>query len=121
MVRGGRLVHADETEIAREQRAQARRWRAMSVSVSTHVLDTGSGRPAAEVIELLRGDEVLADGVTDSDGRVSGSPRTSRGARRMLRSSSTPPSPFFTRVELQVELAEGTTITSRSSSRRTDT
>ena len=40
------------------------------MSVSTHVLDSVSGRPAAGVaVRLLAGDEVLADGITDADGR----------------------------------------------------
>jgi 5-hydroxyisourate hydrolase len=40
------------------------------VSVSTHVLDAVLGRPAAGVaVRLLAGDDVLADGVTDADGR----------------------------------------------------
>jgi 5-hydroxyisourate hydrolase len=43
------------------------------VSLSTHVLDTARGRPAAGVpIELRRaGGEVFASGVTDEDGRMS--------------------------------------------------
>jgi 5-hydroxyisourate hydrolase len=78
----------------------------VTVSVSTHVLDTGSGRPAAGVrIELLRGAEVLALGVTDEDGRV---PQLvddlDPGTYSVV---FHPPSPFFTRVELQVELADG--------------
>jgi 5-hydroxyisourate hydrolase len=42
------------------------------VSLSTHVLDTASGRPAAGVaVELRRGGEVVAGAVTDADGRCS--------------------------------------------------
>jgi 5-hydroxyisourate hydrolase len=42
------------------------------MSLSTHVLDTVRGRPAAGVaIELRRGGEVVAAVVTDPDGRVS--------------------------------------------------
>jgi 5-hydroxyisourate hydrolase len=42
------------------------------LSLSTHVLDTAAGRPAAGVaIVLRRGDEVVASVVTDADGRVS--------------------------------------------------
>jgi 5-hydroxyisourate hydrolase len=78
----------------------------VSVSVSTHVLDTGAGQPAAGVrVELLRGAEVLAVGVTDDEGRVAQlvddlDPGTYSVVFH-------PPSPFFTRVELQVELADG--------------
>ena len=41
------------------------------MSLSTHVLDTVTGRPAAGVaIELRRGDELLASVLTDADGRA---------------------------------------------------
>ena len=41
------------------------------MSVSTHVLDTVAGRPAAGIaVRLLAGDDLLAEGVTDRDGRV---------------------------------------------------
>jgi 5-hydroxyisourate hydrolase len=40
------------------------------VSVSTHVLDSVLGRPAAGVaVRLFAGDHLLAEGVTDRDGR----------------------------------------------------
>ena len=40
------------------------------MSVSTHVLDSVGGRPAAGIaVRLLAGEEQLADGVTDRDGR----------------------------------------------------
>jgi 5-hydroxyisourate hydrolase len=40
------------------------------VSISTHVLDSVLGRPAAGVaVRLLAGDDVVAEGVTDADGR----------------------------------------------------
>jgi 5-hydroxyisourate hydrolase len=39
--------------------------------ISTHVLDTMNGRPAAGIkVQLYRDGELLADTVTDSDGRV---------------------------------------------------
>lgn len=39
--------------------------------VTTHVLDTAAGRPAAGIpVRLLAGGEILADGITDADGRV---------------------------------------------------
>jgi 5-hydroxyisourate hydrolase len=42
------------------------------VSLSTHVLDTARGRPAAGVpVQLIRAGEVLEDTVTDEDGRIS--------------------------------------------------
>ena len=40
------------------------------MSVSTHVLDTGTGRPAAGmVVRLYEGEQLLAEGLTDPDGR----------------------------------------------------
>ena len=39
--------------------------------ISTHILDTSVGRPAAGVtVELSQQDEVIASGVTDADGRL---------------------------------------------------
>ena len=56
------------------------------MSVSTHVLDSVAGRPAAGIaVRLLAGDEVLASGVTDADGRcrlVDGP--TGEGAHRLV-------------------------------------
>ena len=41
------------------------------MSLSTHVLDATLGTPAAGVpVRLARGDETLAEAVTDEDGRV---------------------------------------------------
>ena len=40
--------------------------------VTTHVLDTAAGRPAAGIpVRLLSRGDQLAEGVTDADGRVS--------------------------------------------------
>ncbi len=40
------------------------------MSVSTHVLDSVLGRPATGVaVRLLVGDDIVAEGVTDADGR----------------------------------------------------
>ena len=78
----------------------------MSVSVSTHVLDTGSGRPAAGVrVELVRDREVMESGETDADGRIAGLATGIEPGRYAL--VFWPPSPFFTRVELEVELVDG--------------
>ena len=39
--------------------------------VTTHVLDTAAGRPAAGIpVRLLSHGELLAEGITDADGRV---------------------------------------------------
>jgi 5-hydroxyisourate hydrolase len=41
------------------------------MSVSTHVLDSGTGRPATGLaVRLFAGEELLAEGVTDADGRA---------------------------------------------------
>jgi 5-hydroxyisourate hydrolase len=75
-------------------------------SLSTHVLDTGQGRPAAGVeVELWRGDERVASATTDADGRVQQlATGLEPGSYRLV---FRPPSPFFTRVELEVSLEEG--------------
>ena len=78
----------------------------MSISVSTHVLDTGSGHPASGVrVELVRGRDVMVAGETDTDGRISELATGLDPGRYAL--VFWPPSPFFTRVELEVELVEG--------------
>ena len=78
----------------------------MTVSVSTHVLDTAAGRPAGGVrVELCRGTEVVASGETDEDGRIA--PLAEGLAAGSYAVVFWPPSPYFTRVELEVELADG--------------
>jgi 5-hydroxyisourate hydrolase len=77
----------------------------MSVSVSTHVLDTGAGKPAAGVrVELRREDVTVAEVETDADGRARLADALEPGSYGLV---FHPPSPFFTRVELQIELASG--------------
>jgi len=73
--------------------------------LSTHVLDTANGRPAAGVlVELFRGEELVASAKTDADGRVRQLADVEAGTYRLV---FHPPSPFFTRVELQLELGDG--------------
>jgi 5-hydroxyisourate hydrolase len=78
----------------------------VSASVSTHVLDTGAGRPAADVlVELLRGDDTVGGGTTDDDGRIAElAAGLEPGPYRLV---FHPPSPFFRRVELEIELGDG--------------
>ena len=78
----------------------------MTVSLSTHVLDTGAGRPAAGVrVELIRGDERVADATTNEDGRVRAlADGLEAGPYRLV---FHPPSPFFRRVELEIALEDG--------------
>jgi 5-hydroxyisourate hydrolase len=75
------------------------------VTVSTHVLDTERGRPAAGVhVELFDEGGLAGTGVTDSDGRI---PELYEGAPGTYRIVFHPPSPFFKRIELEIELGEG--------------
>ena len=78
----------------------------MTVSLSTHVLDTGKGKPARGVrVELLRGSEPVGSGETDDDGRVSElAADLDAGYYRLV---FHPPSPFFRRVELELSLEDG--------------
>jgi 5-hydroxyisourate hydrolase len=73
--------------------------------ISTHVLDTATGRPAAGVsVELYRGDELVASAETDGDGRIRELADVEPGTYRLV---FHPPSPFFRRVELELELGDG--------------
>ncbi|HST25312.1 MAG TPA: hydroxyisourate hydrolase [Gaiellaceae bacterium] len=76
------------------------------MTISTHVLDTEQGRPAAGVrVELHRGDELVGTGTTDADGRISDlSEGQSLGPGRYRLVFVDPPSRFFRRVELEVEI-----------------
>jgi len=77
----------------------------VSCSLSTHVLDTSLGRPAPGVeIELHHADRVVATAATDEDGRARLADDVASGTYRLV---FHPPSPFFTRVELQIELEDG--------------
>jgi 5-hydroxyisourate hydrolase len=75
------------------------------MTISTHVLDTERGRPAAGVrVELYRGEELVGSGETDGDGRIR---ELGEGAPGTYRLVFRPSSPFFRRVELEVELGDG--------------
>ena len=77
------------------------------MSISTHVLDTGRGEPARGVtVELFRGDDLVASGETDDDGRIAqlADDELGPGAYRLV---FHPSSPFFKRVEVEVELGPG--------------
>ena len=78
----------------------------MSVSVSTHVLDTAAGaagRGNARGAATAR-DEQIADTTTDADGRARLAEELEAGTYRIV---FHPRSPFFRRVELEIELADG--------------
>jgi 5-hydroxyisourate hydrolase len=78
----------------------------MTASLSTHVLDTGKGEPARGVqVELHRGETLVAIGETDQDGRI---PELAGGLEAgAYRLVFRPPSSFFRRVELELELDDG--------------
>jgi 5-hydroxyisourate hydrolase len=72
--------------------------------ISTHVLDTELGRPAAGVcVELYRGDELVAAGVTDVDGRIEElAADLEPGTYRLIFFPVS--SPFFKKVEIEMAL-----------------
>jgi len=73
--------------------------------ISTHILDTRKGGPATGIrIELYRGDELIASRETDDDGRVSDLADVEPGLYRLV---FHPPSPFFKRIEVELELGDG--------------
>ena len=75
------------------------------MTVSTHVLDTEHGRPAQGVrVELWQAEELVGAGETDADGRIRELGDGDPGTYRLV---FHPPSPFFRRVELEVELGDG--------------
>jgi 5-hydroxyisourate hydrolase len=78
----------------------------VSVSLSTHVLDTGAGRPASGVrVELRRDGDLVGSGETNADGRIPElGTELDPGAYRLV---FHPPSPFFRRVELELALEDG--------------
>jgi 5-hydroxyisourate hydrolase len=75
-------------------------------SLSTHVLDTGEGRPAAGVrVELFHDGALVASATTDADGRIADlAPRLEAGRYTLV---FHPSSVFFARVALDVELTDG--------------
>jgi 5-hydroxyisourate hydrolase len=78
----------------------------VSVSLSTHVLDTGRGEPASGVlVELFQGPELVATGVTGTDGRIADlADELDPGSYRIV---FHPHTDFFARVELEVALVDG--------------
>ena len=75
------------------------------ISLSTHVLDTGRGAPAEGVrVELVGSIGVIGEATTDADGRARLADGLEPGEYRLV---FHPPSPFFTRVELTVQLEDG--------------
>jgi 5-hydroxyisourate hydrolase len=78
----------------------------MSASLSTHVLDTARGEPAAGIlVELFQGAELVASGVTDTDGRIAEiAADLEPGSYRLV---FHPETEFFARFEVEIALGEG--------------
>jgi 5-hydroxyisourate hydrolase len=78
----------------------------VTATLSTHVLDTGSGRPASGIaVTLQKDDAVVARGITDADGRIRELAQgLAPGTYRLVFETR---SPFFRRVALDVELGDG--------------
>jgi 5-hydroxyisourate hydrolase len=73
--------------------------------ISTHVLDTGRGEPARGVrVQVFRGEELVAERETDDDGRIRKLADAAPGTYRLV---FYPDSPFFGRVEVDVEIEAG--------------
>ena len=70
------------------------------------MLDTAAGSPAPGIrVELALERDVVASGTTDADGRIARLADDLAPGRYAL--VFWPPSPFFTRVELEVDLVAG--------------
>jgi 5-hydroxyisourate hydrolase len=77
----------------------------MAVSLSTHVLDTERGQAGSGVrVELRRGAAVVASAETDDDGRAQLAEGLEPGTYSL---AFEPPSPYFRRIELELELGDG--------------
>jgi 5-hydroxyisourate hydrolase len=79
--------------------------RVVKGSLSTHVLDTASGRPAVGTrVELFQASDLVAWAETDANGRIAElAGGLEPGVYQLV---FHPPSPFFRRVTLEVELAD---------------
>ncbi len=83
-------------------------------TLSTHVVDTTTGKPAAGVrIRLFRGDALAGEGVTAADGRLRdlGGGDLAPGEYRLVFdvASYGEGRGFFRRVTLEIDLASGHT------------
>jgi 5-hydroxyisourate hydrolase len=76
------------------------------MTLSTHVLDTERGQPAVGVrVELYRGADLLGADTTDADGRIADLSRGQTPGPGLYRLVFVgPPSRFFRRVELEIEI-----------------
>jgi 5-hydroxyisourate hydrolase len=81
------------------------------VSVSTHVLDAGRGRPAAEVAVRLErrtdgGWQPVADGRTDADGRIAAMASTSDAGLHRLVFDTARQSEFYPEVVITFAITD---------------
>ena len=83
------------------------------MSLSTHILDTSKGRPAAGVavrLEILRNGEwdPVADGHTNDDGRLAGWQVEQAGVYRLIFATGDHlgPDAFYPEVTVQFHIAE---------------
>ena len=78
----------------------------MSPSISTHVLDTATGLPARGVrVELYRGSTLVSAQQTNPDGRIADLVQGTLESG-MYRLVFYPPSPFFSKVEIEVNISD---------------
>lgn len=82
--------------------------------VTTHVLDTASGKPAAGIaVRFEQEGFLLAEGVTDADGRIHdlGPDRLEPGVYRLVfdTGSHLGPEAFFPEVTIAFRIADGAT------------
>ena len=73
--------------------------------ISTHVLDTSRGRPAAGVPVRLEGEGLVRDAVTDDDGRVASFGIVAAGAYRLVFDTAAH-SDFFPRVSVDFTVGD---------------
>lgn len=78
----------------------------MAATISTHVLDTATGRPATGVaVDVMRNGETVATATTDADGRIG---ELAAGLEPgVVTIVFHPPSAFFRRIAFDVELGNG--------------
>jgi 5-hydroxyisourate hydrolase len=85
------------------------RYRPLMASLSTHVLDTASGRPRSGVaVSLEKDGAVISRGVTDGDGRVAELAGSLQPGRYRL-VFELAANNFFRRVALDVEIGSEST------------
>jgi 5-hydroxyisourate hydrolase len=78
--------------------------------ITTHVLDTAKGRPAANVrLTLTRDDRVLFNGATDADGRARLLDRAERGTYRLtFETGAYNPDGFFPEATIVFRIEDAT-------------